>query len=230
MRAMLRDALDRYAIDRFHKLYYQSPASWPKNTFLGYPVLQCPFDLHLYQELIFRIRPKFILQTGIMFGGSLIYFASILDLMKCNPDVLVVGVDMERTEQVKTLEHPRIRFIEGGSTDPSTLAAVRAVLPAPQGMVILDSDHTEKHVFNELAVYREFVAPGSYLVAEDSNLNGHPVYPGFGPGPLEAVERFLKANLDFARDDDLWQRNLFSFHQRGWLKRAAPDSSPAVGR
>src|SRR4051794_40319848 len=87
------------------------------------------------------------------------------------------------------------------------------------GMVSLDSDHRAEHVHKELLIYRDFVSLGSYLVAEDTNINGYPDAPWFDPCPAEAIQRFLEADRRFVSDDDLWRPNLFSFHQSAWLKR-----------
>jgi len=172
-------------------LYYRSK-TWSENRFLGFPIYHCPFDLQLYHEVVFDLKPRLIIQTGVAQGGS---------------------------ENAKKLSHPRVHLIEGSSTDPEVLDRVKRKVQDRKGLVILDSDHSKVHVLNEMNLYRDLVEVGSYLVAEDTNINGHPVEHAFGPGPLEAVHDFLKSDDRFRSDEQLWERNQFSFHQHGWLKR-----------
>src|SRR3954451_6594534 len=89
-----RSILGRVVINLFHWLWYYSPSSWMQNTFIGYPIWQCPFDLQLYQEIIVKTRPPFIIQTGVLHGGSVLYFASLLDVINAPADALVIGVDL----------------------------------------------------------------------------------------------------------------------------------------
>src|SRR5262245_33253019 len=96
----------------FHYLYYSNGESWQRNTFLGYPVLQNPFDLQLYQEIIFSVKPKFIVQTGVAQGGSLLFFASMLDLINAPASAIVVGVDISISPSAASLTNPRIKLIE----------------------------------------------------------------------------------------------------------------------
>lgn len=216
----LKKPFKKMIVDMFHRMYYENDNTWPKNTFLGYSILQCPMDLHLYQELIYRLKPAFIVQTGVSGGGSILYFATLLDLIRAPKSAVVIGIDIVLDKRVKGLSsHPRIRLIEGSSTDPKTLEKVKKLLPAKTGMVILDSDHSKTHVLNEMKLYRQFVGKGSYMVVEDTNINGNPVHKTFGPGPMEAVQAYLEENDDFQDDEAFWRKTLFSHHQYGWLKR-----------
>ena len=218
--ARARDwAGSRLVINAFHRLWYDSPDAWAGNRFLGHSIAQCPFDLQLYQELLWELRPPAIVQTGVDAGGSLLYFASMLDLVGVPAIAPVIGVDIRLTPEAHAVTHPRVHLIEGDATADRTLASVRTILGDRPAMVVLDSDHRRDHVRRELDCYAGFVPVGGSLVVEDTNINGHPVYPSFGPGPLEAVRDFRRAHPQFI-EDTRWRRVRFSFHQHGWLTRS----------
>jgi cephalosporin hydroxylase len=112
-----------------------------------------------------------------------------------------------------------LTYVVASSTDHDVVAQVaeRAERAGPV-LVVLDSDHSRDHVLAELRAYAPLVTPGSYLVVEDTNINGHPVYEAFGPGPMEAVQDFLKERDDFEVDRSR-EKFLFSFNPGGWLRK-----------
>lgn len=214
-----RRLLRHWVVDEFHRRWYESNRTWKRNHFLGYTVKQLPFDLWLYQELVYEIRPSFVVQTGVSEGGSVLFFAHLLDLIGAPSSALVVGVDIRLTESARSLSHPRVRLIESSSVVPECVERVRGLIQPGVGLVSLDSDHSAAHVEKELELYSTLLTPGSYLVVEDTNVNGHPVSPTFGPGPFEATRAFLSRHDEFEADDARWQRNLISFHHHGWLRK-----------
>jgi cephalosporin hydroxylase len=211
-RAPLRNA----AVRQFHRLYYYSSESTFQTTnWLGASVLKCPLDLWIYQELLTELKPDVIVETGTHEGGSALYLATICDLLGKGR---VVTVDIEENDRRPA--HDRIRYILGSSTADDVVARVKHELDGAQTvLVVLDSDHSRDHVLGELRIYGDFVTPGSYCVVEDTNVNGHPVYPEHGPGPMEAVDAFLDERSDYHIDPER-EKFFMTFNPRGYLRRA----------
>lgn len=204
-------------IQRFHQIYYQSRkagGTWRNTYWLGVQTAKCPLDLWILQEIAFELRPDLIIETGTYKGGSALYLASVLDSIGSGS---IVTIDIEKRDDRPA--HPRIEYMLGSSLDPEILSHVgRRVRPADNVMVILDSDHEKEHVLREMKAYCRFVSPGSYLVVEDTNINGHPVCPGHGPGPMEAVAEFLQKETGFVVDSSR-EKFLLTFNPSGYLRR-----------
>jgi cephalosporin hydroxylase len=201
---------------QFHELYYgrwSSGADTINLSWFGHHLLKSPLDLWIYQELLVRTRPDFVIETGTFCGGSALYFAMLLDQLG-HGSVITVDID----GQPRRPEHSRITYITGSSIDPGIAAQVRATVGEQRSMVVLDSDHRAAHVYEEILAYSPLVQVGDYLIVEDTNVNGHPVLPDFGPGPMEAVDRFLSENHDFEIDQRC-ERFLLTLHPSGYLRR-----------
>jgi cephalosporin hydroxylase len=216
----------QWIVRRFAQIYYDSPlredlaeySTWEEGTttWLGVPCQKCPLDMWIYQELIAKTKPDVIVECGVNYGGSALYYASLLDIVKHGE---VIGIDIAfRYLYPQVKAHPRISLFEGGSTDPPVVEKVRKRVSGRRTMVILDSDHSLTHVRRELELYADFVTPGCYLVVEDSNVNGHPVFPKHGPGPYEAVQEFIAERKDFVIDRDQ-HKYLMTFQPNGYLRR-----------
>jgi cephalosporin hydroxylase len=201
-------------ISSFHKKYYDSNV-WKNTSWLGYKTLKCPLDLWLYQEIIMETKPDWIIECGTNTGGSSLFLASICEFAG-NGRVLTIDItDFGKQKP----NHPRIEYLIGSSTSKGTLDTVKGRIQKDHSvMVILDSDHSKRHVLNELNAYHSLVTKGNYLIVEDTNINGNPVLPGFGEGPMEAAEEFLSENNDFIIDQNC-EKFLLSFNPKGYLKK-----------
>jgi cephalosporin hydroxylase len=217
--APLRAIQARAVARAFHRLFYYGVDGAPvfsQVRWLGVPALKCPLDLWQYQELVFETRPDVIVETGVYRGGTTLFLASLCDLLGHGE---VIGCDVALAPVApEVARHPRIALVEGSSTAPEVFARIRARCAGRRALVILDSDHSERHVAEELRLYAELVAPGGLLICEDTNVNGNPVFPTFGPGPAEAVERFLAERPDWQADRRC-ERLLLTFSPGGWLRR-----------
>ncbi len=202
---------EKYYVKQFHKIYYNKPNTVQGIHWMGTKIQKLPLDLWMYQEVIHETKPDFIIETGTADGGSAMFFASLFDLMKRGK---VVTIDIKKCK----VRHPRIIKLVGSSVDPKIVQKVRKIIGKKRAVVVLDSDHTKNHVLKEMYIYSQFVPKGGYMVVEDTNINGHPVDPLFGPGPMEAVEEFLKERNDFLIDLSR-ERLMLTFFPNGFLKR-----------
>lgn len=223
-RLMGNARVQRAVITAFHRLFYTDfRQTWGSTHWLGTRALKSPLDMWVYQELIFRLRPDLIVETGTNAGGSAHFMATICDAIGTGS---IITIDTE--PRPGRPEHPRITYVNDSSVAPEVLAMVSERARGKKVMVILDSDHSRDHVLAELEAYSPFVDEGGYLIVEDSNVNGHPVAREHGPGPMEALDEFLPRHPEFRIDHEC-ERLLMTFNPRGYLVRTGPRSADRQG-
>jgi len=195
---------------------------------LGRPIIQYPQDIVAMQEIIWNVKPDLIIETGIAHGGSLIFYASILELLGKGE---IVGIDIDirkhnRKEIEKHKMFKRITLIEGSSVDDEVLKKIRGIAKKHKKiMVCLDSLHTYAHVLEELELYSPFVSRGSYLVVFDTLVEDLPnklfeERPwGKKDNPKTAVKKFLQKNKNFVVDKEIDNKLLITVAKGGYLKR-----------
>lgn len=219
----LQDLSTRW-IEEVSRLRYSYHFSW-----MGLPIIQFPQDVVAMQELIWSVRPDLIIETGVARGGSLVFYASMLQLM--GGAGRVVGVDIEiRPHNRQAIEaHPMaglITLIEGSSTSPEVVGRVRELAAgASRVLIVLDSNHTHEHVLEELRLYAPLVTPGSYCVVFDTIIEDLPAdyFPErpWRPGnsPRSAVAEFLRGGAPFVVDEAMDAKLLISVARGGFLRR-----------
>ncbi len=209
---------DRGLVEDFHRFYYYSGVL-KETTFLGIPSTQNPCDNWSLQEMISEIKPDLLIETGTYKGGTTLFYAMVLE--QVNPDARIVTIDIEPQVAEASGYDVFKRMVEVVTSDsvaPELIESLKERAKGRKVFVVLDSLHTKEHVSRELAAYAPLVSVGSYIVVADTNVNGHPVLPGFGPGPYEAVEEFLAGHPEFEADRAR-EKFYLSFYPKGFLKR-----------
>lgn len=221
--ALRRDALD--LLVRADKHYWIHQANW-----MGEPCLQLPQDLFALQEIIYQTRPKFIVEVGVAWAGSMLFYATLLESLG---EGRVIGVDIYIPDDLRerVMSHgrvsDRISLIQGSSVEAATLEQVRkATGGARETMVHLDSNHTHAHVRKELELFAPLVGPGCYLICGDTIVEDMPESDrprpwGKGNNPRTALEDFLKSpeGKNFERDRRFQDKFLFTCNPEGYLRR-----------
>jgi cephalosporin hydroxylase len=193
---------------------YWNALNWRRTTWLGQRVGRPPTDLFAYQELIDRVRPDWIIETAAGNGGRAFFFASICELLGHGQ---VLSIAPRENDQRPV--HERINYLIGDACDGATFAEVREIVgPTPNAMVVLASRGSAGRTITEFRFYEQFVPVDSYVIVEDTVVNGHPVWPDFGPGPAEAVKGVVESRGDFVADLSMGKYGM-SFNPGGFLKR-----------
>lgn len=202
-------------------------------SWLGRPIIQYPQDMLAMQEIIWSIKPDLIIETGVARGGSLIYYASLLELISMSGygsgSVLGIDIDIRDHNRKEIESHPmfkRIDMIQGSSIAPEIIEQVKKYAKGKERvMVVLDSNHTHEHVFAELEAYAPLTSIGSYCVVfdtlvEDMSADSYPDRPwGHGDNPKTAVWEYLKSHSEFEIDKSIQNKLLITVAPDGYLKR-----------
>jgi cephalosporin hydroxylase len=196
-------------------------------TWLGLPIIQFPQDLQALQEIIWSVKPDVIIETGIAHGGGLVFYASMLELLGGDGQVVGVDIDIRAHNRARVESHPlarRIQMLQGSSVDEEIVRRVSVLARGKKALVILDSNHTHEHVLSELRLYSPLVSCGSYVVIFDTTIEDQP--EGFfkdrpwskSNNPKTAVREFLQTNNRFVVDKEIESKLLITVARDGYLR------------
>jgi cephalosporin hydroxylase len=197
---------------------------------MGVPIIQAPQDIVAMQELIWEVKPDLIIETGVARGGSVVFYASMMEMMGIDGNVLGIDIDIRDHNYGVIVRHPmyrRITLIEGSSIAESVVNKVREFAQGKERiMVVLDSNHTHDHVLGELNAYAGLVSVGSYCVVFDSGIEDLPNNPtcndrpwGKGNNPKTAVHEYLKTTDSFEVAKEIENKLLITACSDGYLRR-----------
>jgi|TARA_B100002003_G_scaffold239409_1_gene258723 cephalosporin hydroxylase len=197
-------------------------------TWLGRPIIQMPQDIIAMQEIIWKVKPDLIIETGIAHGGSLVFYASMMELMGGDGNVLGIDIDIRKHNRVEIEKHPmfkRITIFQGSSVDEDIVKKVNGIAKGKKTVLVaLDSNHTHDHVLQEMRLYSSLVTKGSYLVVFDTTIEDVPddLFKdrpwGRGNNPRTAIKKFLQENNRFVVDKEIADKLVISVVLDGYLK------------
>lgn len=225
----LRDELDRTSIDQVRGLAQNELKEWD-NQWFGVPILQFPTDLWIYQDLLWEVKPEFVVETGTFHGGTALYLASLMERIPGDAKVITVDIDgdywrktLATAAVADQLKH-RVIFLEGSSVKPEVYSSIAEKVAGKNVLVILDSNHEKDHVLGELRLYSKLVPLNGYLIVNDTD-HDKTQWLDFQEGPLAAVHAFLEENDDFVIDASRERFMISCFHS-GILRRVRPEAKP----
>lgn len=211
--------MDRVFVD-FHKWYYDSEV-WNSTMFLGVPCLKCVLDLWNYQEIINQMSPAYIVEVSVYRGGSALFFSTLLQTI--NPAARYIGIEKDiKKIHSSVFDRDNVVIIDCMSTATDFSDVLRQATSAPRGPMfcVLDSKHDIDTVYHEMTALANVMSRGDYLIVEDLNVNGHPVLPTHGPGPMEAILKFEHFFPEtFSHDAQRENKCGISFAPYGYLIR-----------
>lgn len=198
-----------------------------QTSWFGEPILNIPHDMFALQEIIFKTKPDFIIEVGVAWGGSLLFYSTLMEVLGGEK---IIGVDIfipddlqKRLNSHEKLSK-RIELLIGSSVDEKIIRKIKAILKGSKKvMVLLDSHHTHDHVLKELSLYEQFVGKGQYLICGDTIIEKIPEQSHrpreWGPGnnPMSALKDFLYKNNRFKQDTDLEKKLLLTCNPGGYL-------------